>query len=330
MSINTPTGGLEDGNDDCHDRRARRRSSFRGWLSIILGGCAIAYLWHALNNSANDIEWAKLGFSWPRFAGAITASVAMTGCNALYHDASIRRYGPNDAGTFRVSLAFALNMLIRYVPGKIWGIVFETNFLRGEVPSSTIVASSALQMLYHGVMALVVACILAATALLHTWLPLVILVPAIFLIYMGHRHMLCERAVAGVAQRLHRFGGQHWPKTSPSATYSMYCTTLLSVEWIAFVAMWWCLSPIGWDAYRVLALASGYALASLFASALVILPSGLIVREALFAWMGVAAGIPQSGLLLLAALARLTLTIADILCVPVFFCLERIERRHAD
>ena len=71
-----------------------------------------------------------------------------------------------------------------------------------------------------------------------------------------------------------------------------------------------------------------YLLAAMLSLAVVVVPSGLVVREALFVWLGTASGFPPALLLFVAVVTRLAMTIGEALNAAFFSFADYLQRRR--
>jgi hypothetical protein len=87
--------------------------------------------------------------------------------------------------------------------------------------------------------------------------------------------------------------------------------TILSLEWLFYFLAWVLMAtPLDW--VQAVTLSLYYSLAAFAGALTVVMPSGLMVREAGFLGLGILAGFPADQLILLGVLARLALTVADL------------------
>ena len=94
---------------------------------------------------------------------------------------------------------------------------------------------------------------------------------------------------------------------------SIFLVLLLSIEWLLYLLCWHIMLPeqFGWlDSCLV---AFSYIMAWFAGFLVIAVPSGLFVREAVFAWIGVIFGVEASFLVFYGVLSRFLFTLTDLL-----------------
>jgi uncharacterized membrane protein YbhN (UPF0104 family) len=251
-------------------------------------------------------------------AGALLAALAMMLLKALYHYDLCRSLGGGGMGAEVILRAYATAQVVRYLPGKVWGLLYQAALLSDMGPGR-VVTANLMQMVHTNLLAIgVISAVLGSVSTERAW-PLWALAVSLLLVELLHRRPKLEAVVVTAANRMLR--------RSESATFAAAPrpwrgTIILVLEWLVYYAMWWALlAPIGF--VDMLVPSTWYAAASLLAILAFVVPGGIGVREALFVTL--AAGFTGGGgsLVAIAAGIRLVLLAAELACIPVASLLGR-------
>jgi len=302
-----------------NSERSMQSRPTRRWTSAALLLAAAAYLGYYVISQWQSLERALQGIRFSMLFAATAAILPMLALKSLYHVLALRRLGqaPLPRATTIID-AYAGSQIIRYLPGKVLGVMYEAARLAEYAPAHRIIAANVVQSLHT--LAMTVA-VLAAVAV---WLVKGETHAAWFLIFAAtgalwvtHRIHLTERALACVARRLPRL--RDLPSLPmPSGHASLLASVMLLAEWLPYFLFWALLLPPNADIPRdAILLGACYAGASMIANFAVLMPSGLFLREALFLWAGKQLQIDPASLLVLGVLSRLLLTLADAVFVPL-------------
>lgn len=234
---------------------------------------------------------------------------------AYYHTELIRSLDPQDFDRARVLSVYLQAQLVRYLPGKIWGIVYQSGRMAQRHPPATIITANLAQTLTTNLMALFLILAGAGGLLLHPacWL---LLLPALLLPEWLHRS---PRLWAFLAERMSRWLPRLGVLRAPAREGALRIsgTLMLASEWLFYFGLFWILLGHHLALFEVLATAIWYAGASLLSMLAVVIPAGLTVREALFVASPAQATFTASELLLLAVILRLLSVVAEILTASI-------------
>jgi hypothetical protein len=265
---------------------------------------------------------------WQQIAFAVLAAIPMFVLKGWYHLSLLDRI--NAAPSARhVDLPIYLQaQIVRYLPGKIWGVVYQTRRMSGTHSPSEIVIANLWQMaMTNALSAGLIISLLLAFRYSHAWLFL--LVPVIASVEWLHRHPAIE---SWGLRQLSRFLPRLAPLTAnkPLPPMPWTGTIFLCSEWIFyFLVFAVMLHGLAWLPERLL-LGTWYGAASLLALAAFVVPAGLAVREAIFVAAPNLIGIDAATLAVTAALARLVFLGAEIAAATLASILTlwaRHERR---
>lgn len=257
---------------------AHRRRKVASWVVI---SAATAYLVHIVVPEIGSIGelFSRIGIL--QFVLSVACAVPMLLLSARYHAELVDRMSPGEANLLRLATSYLQAQLVRYLPGKVWGLVYQSHQLLDSHKPEVIVLANLFQMVMTSALAFgIVTSVLSAAFLQSIW-PLGLIFPVIGLVEIVHRNPKVEQwAISAISraipERLYRL-------TQISMTPSRWrATAVLLLEWLFYYLMFAILLHGVMNGYEVFLLASWYAGASLLAVAAIIVPAGIAVREAIF------------------------------------------------
>ncbi|ACZ31567.1 conserved hypothetical protein [Xylanimonas cellulosilytica DSM 15894] len=272
--------------------------------AVVLAVVAVAGSWGELVEAAQQMPGGHL-------AGAAVVGIAYVGATFLSWRAVLADLG--SPLPLRPAVAvFGISQLGKYVPGGVWNVVAAAEIgADHKVPRARSLAAMALAVLLGVVSGVVVAAVclpVAGADGLGSWswlawaapLLLVLLVPPV----LGR--------LVGLGYRLLRRPSLERPLTWSGLGAAVAWSVL---GWVlAGVHVWLLATGLGLDATpRTLALmVGGYAVAWVAGFVVVLVPAGAGVREAVLLTL-LAGSLPHAAVLLVVLLARVLLTVVDLL-----------------
>lgn len=306
----------------------RHRVFLRRLASTVLVLVSTLYIYRALSGSIDQLAEFDLSLEAAELVFLLLGVLGTLILSTLYHVVAVRRVEAHAATDTRVALAYALGQVMRYVPGKVFGIVFQINFLSGQVRGASIAMALLVQMFHDYAWTFVlVASVLLSAKLSSAW-PMVATVPALALVWLIHREGILERLLAQPGF-LRRFLGDPGASQRRRPAKAWLATALIALVWIPMLLG----VGIGFGGLfgmeTALVLGVLYLAAALISLLVVVVPSGLVIREALFVWIGAQYGIQPATLVFVGLLLRICLTASEILNLAVFFVAERVAKARA-
>lgn len=294
------------------------RSVF-SWV-LMLGACA--FIVHMIRPQLELLPQVLHSIDWRLLAIAVVISVPMYICQALYHVKTLARFSdkPVDAG--KSMSVYLQAQVVRYLPGKIWGLLYQSGKMSGELGAGIIVAANLWQTLITNMFAAVITLsVLLAVWLGSWWLSLILL--AVLGLEWLHRRPL----PAGLRHSRVRAGLLRVGVVLPDAPLSPWLwggTAMLCFEWVFFFGVFACLlaGHHGW--VDALVLGAWYSGASTLSLAAFVVPAGLAVREAIFMGAPAVVRVDAGHLLVIAALMRLVFIAAEIVCAFLSVAIRKV------
>lgn len=300
------------------------------WVQNIMGallmGCGLVFVLNSLRGQMENLPATEIGIRPPEYAALILLATLTTLITASLHAEILAKSSANlEIDRNFARYAYSVSQVARYIPGKVFGVILESQMLGPAIGISKIIKATLLQtLLVYAWASIASISILAAITLHSAWL--LLLAPAMIPVMLSnkgsrmlfHASNLIRTNLANQSPQMRQNGN--------TRQYSYRITLLLTFQWVPFFAMWILITGINQvsDAFW---LGASYLLASIAGSLLVFAPSGLILREAVFIWIGGFHGLPAASLLIWAIVMRLVLTLADIVAIPLLWAALRLRRR---
>lgn len=301
-----------------------RGPHLRRYFGFTLALAALFYLGVLVHQNLDEFLAGIDALSLLQVLGAVVAAVAMLALKAAYHVMLCQRLSGKSALAAEVLPAYCTAQVVRYLPGKIWGIVYQSGKLAKSVGQREVVAANAIQTVTTNLLGSAV--IVSSLAAFHTGQPifLVGILIGIVMVEMLHRTPSIEAWLLRLAYKVGRRSSREIPSIPPM---HMRGTAILVLEWVAYFLMWHLIAAGSSGTGGAALFGIWYAAASLIAVLAIAVPGGLAVREAIFVGIASSMGAHAATLVALAAVARLVLTAGELLCIPLASIYSRFIRR---
>ena len=292
------------------------RRVFGAFLTL----AAVVYLIFQLGGGQEQVPQALDAVQLPQLFMSLVAAFAMVLLKATYHVLLLQRLCRHSISWRDTMPAYSVAQIVRYLPGKVWGVIYQVNRLSNKAPMSAVVATNTIQMATTNFLSVGVIVSVLAAALMGVFWPLLGIPISFLAVELIHRTPLFERWVLSVIDSLRRK-----PQTSgiTGVPFRILGTAILSWEWLAYYLIWLLLLGSTQPILEVIILATWYAAASLLAIFAFVVPAGLAIREAIFVEITSLASFSNVELITYAAIMRVILTLAELLSVPVVLVLAR-------
>ncbi len=289
-------------------------------LVVVLGFCG-----YALYAERAAVAAAAQNLSWYAVAGALIAVIAGLGCMMLSWRALLADLGSPLPLRPAIRVLF-VGQLAKYVPGAVWAAGAQMELGRAyQVPRTRSATAAATSMLVALATALLTAAVAlplnSASAARHYWWALVLVLPALIGLYPPLTSFLLNHALRLVRRPpLER-------RISAAGMSRAVGWALLGWGFFSLHA-WLLISSMTGAGLEVFPMAAGaFALAWSVGFILVPLPGGAGAREAalVFALQPI---MPRPSAIVIAAVSRLVMTVADLGWAGFGYWLGRGERRR--
>ncbi len=301
-----------------------RWPSLRKVSSAILLAGGLLFMIRALRGQIAELASTAIAvpaWAYPALTLLATLTTLVT---AALHAVVVASETMTPIDRARVRYAYAVSQLARYVPGKVFGVILETQMLAPSLSLRRVVSATLLQTLLIYAWASVVAIALLTALATGSARPVALAPTALALLWIAQRNRWLDRLKFVLKSRDSDSDGP-LIATAQSRRCALESSMLLVLQWIPFFCIWIILVGPSQGIAAALWLGASYLLASMGGSLLVLVPSGLIVREAAFVWLGGLGpyDLTASMLVAWAVIVRLALTLADLLTVPLLWAANR-------
>lgn len=204
----------------------RLRMAVAGILML----AALLFIGHLIKPQLALFPQAMRRIDWWLVALAVLACVPMYYIKAAYHVRTLARFSGKALDRRKAVAVYLQAQVVRYLPGKIWGLLYQSGRMAGDLQARIILAANLWQMLITNVLAVaVVAGVLLAVVQSPWWLLLVVLCMAV--VEFLHRctvpaWLLRGRLAAGLSRL-----GVELPR-GPLLPMAWWGTAMLCAEWV--------------------------------------------------------------------------------------------------
>ncbi len=298
-------------------------------LLIFLAVASIGFLVHAVRNSYLSVESAADFVSLPSFGIALIPGTVMLILKAVLHLLITEDVLERKTKRWRVLSSYSQAQIVRYLPGKVWGIVYQGEQLVDEFPRRVVWLANIIQYVVTNINAVGVLGSIYCYVTFGPKIAIAVALGFLLVIYVVIASNLVLRVPAFLG--LHRLRDMRKrPKATVTPQRALLELFMLQLEWIAYFGAWIWLLPNVHSAEDVVLIAAAYGAAALVGLLVIVMPSGWFVREAAFVWIGDLLGYGTELLLVYSIIGRLFFIIGDILCAITLTGSARLitEARH--
>lgn len=235
---------------------------------------------------------------------------------AYVHSLILDKYNDGSISRIAIIAAYANGQVVRYLPGKVFGILSQTLKLSKVIKASYIWEANITQYFVTNILSVIIILIIALSIKLHNYYYLILLVPFSLIPAV----MLARNTITFFFSKIIAF----FPTDKTDITdchfskrQSAMVIVLLHLEWVLYFIFWYFLT--GHEFTSAIYIGTLYAAASLLALLAFVVPNGILVREALFLWLGTQANISIDLLLLYGVVLRVLYMICEVL---FYLCVE--------
>ena len=294
-------------------------------FSTIIFSLAILYLVYAAVPDLESTVALLQKISVGSLVLALVCAVLMFLLKAIYHLFLMRQLTSKQQQLVDIVPSYLQSQIVRYLPGKIWGLVYQSQQLKGQASGSTVVLVNLFQLINTNLLAVgVILAVMAGQVYGNIW-SIPILVFAIVLTESLHRfpyyQLILVQCLAKLLNRYKQSLSAH-----SLASLPLKGTVILLLEWLCFFLIFYFLFHHSYAGSDILLIVVWYASASLIAILAVVVPAGLVVREAIFIAGSSLLPVDNSAFVAVAAVLRLVLLAAEFLVIPIGTWLGKILR----
>lgn len=297
-------------------------------FSLVIFSVATCYLFYAVMPGYQPALALLQRISVGDLALAIVSAVLMLLLKAAYHLLLIRQLTSKQYNFLDIVPSYLQSQIVRYLPGKIWGLVYQSQQLKGKASGSIVILANFFQMLNTNLLAVgIIFAVVAGQLYGELWLYL-LLVCVVGITELLHLFPYYQMLIFKALARFSKQFNQSLP-SQPLRTFPIRGTLVLLLEWLFFFLVFYFLFHHSYTWSEVLLVAVWYASASLIAILAIVVPAGLVVREAIFIAGSSMLPVDSSAFVAVAAVLRLILLVAEFLVIPIGSGLGKILKHDS-
>lgn len=284
-------------------------------VRIAVIGCASGFLlYYGIRNWA-DVEFALDQINPWLLGLAVPFVLASLFCKALVNVSLLKELLHANLSDADLIHSYTQSQVVRYIPGKIWGVMFQASSLQEKIRKGDVWAVNLYQLLFMNA--------------------ITVLVLMIAILFMDELSVTLRWSIAGVGLlaaaviypnagrifRMLRLDSDVFRKYAALVSTKMLVRlfVLTALDWFFYIGMWYVLTYGRMDFAGAVVMAVNYATASFVGILVFFLPSGLVAREAAFIAFGRVLGENMSLLVIYSVVVRLIFLAGDFLLFVLTF-----------
>jgi len=282
------------------------------WLSMIL--------WGNIQQLKNTSYYYRY---WQFFAALPFAVTTLYFSAITYYFILLEITGKPTSFT-KVVIAYLNSQIVRYLPGKIWGIIYQAKQMEAEVSSLAVWKANLVQYLLGMSLSLIAITCLYVRHKIEGDVYLITFVFMIFVYYVALRYKWFYNLIDVVAKR---FLTKFSLDTEPSSSQKfLHILASIFGEWAFFFLTWFVLLYPQYSFVDTLVLSILYV-ASWIVGFIAFIPGGMLVRESAFVSLGMYFGFVPGALAFYAILGRILFSLSDIVGMIVSYVFYKKYRK---
>lgn len=282
----------------------------RQFILYLLLGISLIAIFYIMVPAIQDIRSTDFSVSATDYLPAACFCLFTLLFKAWVHLLILGKYRLPSVTGLQTVAAYANGQIVKYIPGKVLGVVSQSIRMADLAKASIIWEANVTQYLITNIVSVLVLAMLAAGfflgdlfAVLPGMLLLCLTIPLLVRNILTH---LFNYVTGFFAINPIEPQGHSWKQ----ASFILFC---LCVEWVFYFMIWYYLS--GGESPFFLYIGWFYAVASWLALMAFVVPGGVLVREAIFIWLGSLFGLPIGQLFFYSIVFR----ILYITCEIIFY-----------
>ena len=205
-----------------------------------------------------------------------------------------------------IMYSYLLSQIIKYIPGKFWGVLYQSERLKKNIPRST----TWFVNIFQGMITTINGVGILITIFISTYG--IVYSIAFFITYSSMLYLLLDHKRFSILLRFIPKIISPKPKNDLLQHGVILKFILLEAEWLIYFMAWILITYNQMGIGNAVIIASIYASASILSWLIFLVPNGWVVREAIFIWLGSVIGFNENTLIMYGLLLRILLTLSEI------------------
>lgn len=219
-----------------------------------------------------------------------------------------------------VMMPFVASQVVRYLPGKVWGIFYQIQATMGYVsPKSTVRAN-----FKHYILVCLNSLAVAVGVLTYYHYGIImglsVFTVSLAAVFLTIRASVLQYSISLIA-RLRAINTESKRMDAQNNSKDLLILSLMQAEWLFYFMACALILPGYFDIEKVVIVATCYAVAWLAGALTIVIPGGLVVREGAFMWLTAMFGFNISDMLMFSLLARILFTLSEVACAALSLAL---------
>jgi glycosyltransferase 2 family protein len=304
---------------------------FKTLLNVVLVTLSSLWLGNVLFKSLDDLRTLSWTIDLLNASSSIAALVISAYASAYVYYLILKKNESKLPPFYNIVAIYFMSRLVRYLPGRIWLYIYQVNKLSDWISARSILFAS-FEEFFLTQLNTVFIFLSAILLFKHQLLSAIFCyIAGIILCTLLQRNSLFFPIISFFYTLLKRQSLLYESSSTPQIKTQNEIVTGLQLEWFFYLISWYLISPDGFTFTDIICLSSTYAVAWIIGFLAIIMPGGLIVREASFIWLCTNLwSYEQSQLIFFSLLMRLLFIFADILSFLlsflIKFCSESTKR----
>jgi len=236
------------------------------------------------------------------------------------------RVVPGTLPAMYVIAPYLTSQVVRYLPGKIWGVFYQVQAMSKLVHTGDTVKANIEQFALTNMNSIAVAaCVymyyggMIGTAL-------TVFAVAMTIMFLFIRSSFLRLTISIFSRSTSSIKESFVAKKCKRKNALIF--SLIQVEWIIYILACALLLPDNYYLNEVIIVSAIYAVATLIGGILLIIPSGIVVREASFIWLSSFLGFNVVDMFTFSIVFRIVDMVAETMCA--FFCILFVGREGSN
>jgi len=285
------------------------KSKYLVLLLLILG---LSFIYFSVASNIGDIKGYKWEIPWYDLIICIGFLLAMQMVKSLVYLFLLDSELTHKYGVFGVIMSYSVSQVARYIPGKVFGIATQSMYLSGQFNVRGVWEANLNQYVLTNYNSVAILSAIFFSFYFDNPLIFICLFPLSLTTTILIKHNLVGRIVRFIIKRL-KIKTETNEYKLKQVNKPWLVVHLLNVEWLFYMLCWLFLKPMDFTFTQAILFGTSYALASLLATLVLVMPSGIVVREAAFLVIGGYFGFSNEVLIIYSLVSRVAFTIADLL-----------------
>lgn len=301
--------------------RLERFRKIAGFAAVLL---SLLYIYIRIRSNLSGLSLSDSKFSATGVVILMLGIILTLMLSAFYHVMTVRRLERTCVSPVSIALAYSLGQIVRYIPGKVAGVVFQIGYLSGKLKASTVTIAIISQTIYDNLWTTIFAGSIILYALGDRVLSLIALCATLSIFLLSHRKAWVEKALIRPRAFRRAIGADQIDFVRRNHTCALPTATL-AIVWLPFIlgVVFFLKSMVTVD--RVVLLCACYLLATVGSMLVFVVPSGIVVREALFMMIGLHVGFDAALLGFSGVAIRIALTTGEVVTAAILYVFDLLR-----